>query len=165
MGKGGHARVDGKGQMEQGQMGKGRWARVERQEWMGKGRWARAGGQGQIGKGRWARAGGQGQIGKGRWARAEWQGYLQPLVIHGLVQSLVVLLLPLLHHVVLLQLHGAPHHHLGSLDLVLHNPLHSPLLPMYHHHCAYLAAFDKPIVLATSQRVNAAAAAAAAALT
>lgn len=102
---------------------------------------------------------------KGRRARAERQGYLQPLVIHGLVQSLVVLLLPLLHHVVLLQLHGAPHHHLGSLDLVLHNPTHSPLLPTYHHHCVYLATFDEPIVSVTSQSENAAAAAAVAALT
>lgn len=145
----------------QGQMGKGRWARVDIQEWMGKGRWARADGarahgQGQIGKDRWARvdgarADGQGQTSKGRGARAECQEHLQPLVIHGLVQSLVVLLLPLLHHVVLLQLHGAPHHHLGSLDLVLHNQPNSPLLPMYHHHCVFLAAFDKPVVSVTSQ--------------
>lgn len=120
-----------------GQMGRVRHAMVDMQQWMGKGRRARTDGQGQME---------QGQIGKGRWARAEWQGYLQPLVIHGLVQSLVVLLLPLLHHVVLLQLHGAPHHYLGSLDLLLHNSPHSTLLPCMPHRCVHLAAYDKPVV-------------------
>ena len=75
MGKARCAMVDGEGLNVQSRAdGRGRWVRVDMQEWMGKGRWtraegARADGQGQIGKGRLTRADGEGQTGKGRAAR------------------------------------------------------------------------------------------------